>query len=398
MRSRAPPSCDFLAFVGLARRRPPPRESRTTTRSGMRRSMATTSLSSTLLRAISADELDQRRLGVALRQPHVDAVAQLQGPAALGDEDAGAESLDDLRRLARRSAEEALRRALAPSPTTSGRSAKLRSRSSSITRAVGGDDRDLAVVLPEREGLALDEGDEQRGSDRACGPSTSSTSGLAISRVARRGGVEEGQRVMLGDGERAEDLGVGQLVLALDGDRLDAEAEQVGAAIAAADDAVADGAPVAAALDAVEAGRAANRPTASAGPEPCSARNSGRSGSTERPIAAASSAARAPRAGLLASVAQQGLQAARERPDGGRRRAGRRRPARPSPIARKRPPPSIEPAHRTTGPHGPPVPAQATSRSCPGCVLTSRQTSSPVPPGVSSYRKSARLTPRQPSA
>ena len=34
----------------------------------------------------------------------------------------------------------------------------------------------------------------------------------------------------------------------------------------------------------------------------------------------------------------------------------------------------------------------------PGCVLTSSTTSSPVPPGVSSYLRSARLTPRQPSA
>ena len=34
----------------------------------------------------------------------------------------------------------------------------------------------------------------------------------------------------------------------------------------------------------------------------------------------------------------------------------------------------------------------------PGCVLTSRQTTSPDPPGVSSKRKSARETPRQPNA
>jgi hypothetical protein len=34
----------------------------------------------------------------------------------------------------------------------------------------------------------------------------------------------------------------------------------------------------------------------------------------------------------------------------------------------------------------------------PGCVLTSRQINSSVPPGRSSYLKSARLTPRQPRA
>ena len=101
-----------------------------------------------------------------------------------------------------------------------------------------------------------------------------------------------------------------------------------------------------------------------------------------------------PRPGEEAEEADRGQLGARARRNG--RAAGRM----PAVSGRTEASSTI---HRTKlterdSPHGPPISGTKLVSVMPGCVLTSRTTSSPVPPGVSSYLRSARLTPRQPSA
>ena len=114
-----------------------------------------------VLLAVEPRQRRQRALDVGLGQPHVDAVLQPQVPAPLarpGSRRAPGRGSAGCCRASRGNRAPSRRR---PCPTTNGSAA---SRGSSLRRehrAVGGDHRDLAVQLPQRERLALRDGDLQ---------------------------------------------------------------------------------------------------------------------------------------------------------------------------------------------------------------------------------------------
>ena len=151
----------FLSLSASARACAAASDSRTVTRSGSRRSIATMSRVSSFFSRSSATSVSSARCDVGLRQPHVDAVLEPQVPAPLGDQDRGAHLIADLRDSDRAAPGIPCARVSAPRPTTSGSSASCGATKRLEHGAVVGDDRDLAVLLPERERLALRDRDLQ---------------------------------------------------------------------------------------------------------------------------------------------------------------------------------------------------------------------------------------------
>src|SRR5450631_2549757 len=100
------------------------------------------------------DQCGQRLRGLALGKKHFDAVFQMQVPAPLGDQNRGLDRLRD-RRIALEQTEKILRRmlgAIADHPRQRGEALR---HVAFQHGAVGGDQCKAAVLLPQRERLAL---------------------------------------------------------------------------------------------------------------------------------------------------------------------------------------------------------------------------------------------------
>ena len=113
-----------------------------------------------VLFAVERDQPLQRGRDVGFRQPHVDAVLQPQVPAPLAHQDRGAHE-GAQRGIAVEQREEFLGARLGAAPDHQRQLDQARRDIGLEHGAVVGDDRDLPVLLPEREGLALLDADLQ---------------------------------------------------------------------------------------------------------------------------------------------------------------------------------------------------------------------------------------------
>ena len=183
-----------------------------------------------LLVAVEIDQSAQRLLGLAFRQQHLDAVFQMQVPAPFGDQHRGFDRLRD-RRIALEQREEILRLMLGAVADHQRQRGETLRHEGFQHGAVGGDQINAAVLLPEREGLALLDLDAQPVGIKL------EHGGVRDPRIghqadARLSGVEEQQRRAAGDAGKTEDVVAADFMFAGERDFGNAEADAVGRGVA----------------------------------------------------------------------------------------------------------------------------------------------------------------------
>ena len=223
----------FLAFLSLSaswRAAQASSDSRTVTRSGRRRSIAVMSRVRILSSRSSWTSVSSACSSPVFRQPHVDAVVEHHVPAPLRHQDGRAQPVADQRILVEQR-QEVLGAGLGAGADHQRQIGKTLGHVALDHGAVIGDHRDLAVLLPQRERLALGDRDVQpAGIELEHG--RLGDPGIGLEPGAGLGGVEEQQRRASGDAGGGQNFLARKLALAGERDRGDAEAERVGDRVA----------------------------------------------------------------------------------------------------------------------------------------------------------------------
>src|SRR5215216_4660493 len=178
------------------------------------------------LLALELDEAQERVLRAMLGKADVQAVVHLERPPAPGDERPGADAaFQRPRRLDQGEVVPGVEvRLLADDERQIGEARLVEGVDDG---AVGRDDEELAVLLPQRVGVALDEGDDELvGVELAHGGALDE--GQRLEPLAGLAHAQERQRHARRDAGGVQDLDLGQGRDADDRDLLDAEAERAG--------------------------------------------------------------------------------------------------------------------------------------------------------------------------
>ena len=173
-------------------------------RSGRRRSIAAMSRVKILLSLVELDQRVERMRRCRLRQADVDAVLEHDVPPPFGDQHGGVQLVAD-RRILVEQRQEILGPGSAPTPTTSGRLVNGCAGEGLDHGAVVGNHLDLAVTLPQREGVAFGDRDVQPARIKLEHGGVGDP-GIGLKPRPRLVGVEEQQRGPPGDAGGGEDV------------------------------------------------------------------------------------------------------------------------------------------------------------------------------------------------
>ena len=333
--------------------------------------------------SLKVNEPCERRLGLHFRQENVDPSCRFQRPAASGDEHA---RHDPFAQISRRFEQRQILVEFLVGP----RAHDERQMNEALVahrgdgNAVGGDDLHLPVALPQGERLALLDLDQEPVRVEL-GDGRFLDERKLFQPFPYFRDIEKQQRIAWTYPGDAKDVLLLEFALARDGHGLDGETQRLGKDVGWFALRGHEGGVVAAFHRAVGAGRREQRQgKASAGARP------GQPGEDFMPQAR-------PRLARGRHDLPRGVDfAERQGPGIGHRRRGEANGHALSTIAGGV---LDHPSNKLTEFEAGMAASSGTSEVSviPGWVLTSKTTSSPVPPGESSYRKSVRLTPRQPS-